>query len=203
MQTIPPEGSKIILAFSSLFSKKVFEHVKVLVLGALLTIGNHTVCAALRFMGMRDDPGFHKYHRVLSRVKWSSLKVSVILLDLLVKCFGKAGEPLVFGIDETIERRRGEKIKAKGIYRDAVRSSHSHFVKCSGLRWISMMLLCKIRWADRIWALPFLTALAPSERYCSEHGRHHKKITAWVRQMIFQLRRWLPNRSLVVVADSS
>lgn len=203
MQSIPPEGSKVILRFSSLFSKKVFEHVKVLLLGTLLCIGNRTVCAALRFMGMRDEPRFHKYHRVLSRAKWSTLHASRILLQLLVKYIGRHDEPLVFGIDETIERRRGDKIKAKGIYHDAVRSSHSHFVKCSGLRWMSMMLLCKIKWTNRIWALPFLTALAPSERYCHEQGRHHKTITGWARQMSLQLRRWLPGKSLVVVADSS
>ena len=99
---------------------------------------------------MKDELRFHKYHRVLSRVKWSGLQASRILLHLLVRCFTKAHEPLVFGIDETIERRRGGKIKAKGIYRDPVRSSHSHFVKCSGLRWMSMMVLCKIKWTDRI-----------------------------------------------------
>ena len=203
MQSIPTEGSKVILAFSSLFSKKVFEHVKVLLLGALLTIGDHTVCAALRFMGLSHEGCFHKYHRVLSRVKWHALKGSGILLHLLISSFGKGRQALVFGIDETIERRRGSKIRAKGIYRDAVRSSHSHFVKCSGLRWISMMLLCKISWADRIWALPFLTVLAPSERYCRQHGLRHKKIADWARQMIFQLHRWLPKRSLVIVADSS
>jgi hypothetical protein len=203
MQTIPSEGSNIILRFSSLFSKKVFEHVKVLLLGALLCIGNHTVCAALRFMGLKDEPRFHKYHRVLSRVKWSAPRASRILLQLLLKYFGRHEGPLVFGIDETIERRRGVKIKAKGIYHDAVRSSHSHFVKCSGLRWMSMMLLCKIKWTDRIWALPFLTALAPSERYCKQHAKHHKTITEWARQMILLLHRWLPGKALVVVADSS
>lgn len=203
MQTIPPEGFKVILRFSSLFSKKVFEHVKVLLLGALLTIGNHTVCAALRFMGLKDDLRFHKYHRVLSRVKWSTRTASRILLQLLLKCFVGKQETLVFGIDETIERRRGDQIKAKGIYHDAVRSSRSHFVKCSGLRWMSLMLLCKVRWSGRIWALPFLTALAPSERYCEQHQKHHKTITEWARQMMLQLRRWLPGKSLVVVADSS
>jgi hypothetical protein len=203
MQAIPAEGSAIILRFSSLFSKKVFEHVKVLLLGALLTIGSHTVCAALRFMGLKDEQRFHKYHRVLNRVKWSTRNASRILLQFLLKHFCSDKEPLVFGIDETIERRRGEKIKAKGIYHDAVRSSHSHFVKCSGLRWMSMMLLCKVKWANRIWALPFLTALAPSERYCEQHQKHHKTITEWARQMIRQLRRWLPGKALVVVADSS
>ena len=109
---------------------------------------------------------------------------------------------MVFGIDETIERRRGSRIKAKGIYRDAARSSDSHLVKASGLRWISLMWLTNIPWAHRTWALPVLTALAPSERYNRKMGRPHKKITDWARQMILQLRRWLPNRYIVVVADS-
>jgi hypothetical protein len=110
---------------------------------------------------------------------------------------------LVFGIDETIERRWGKNIKARGIYRDAVRSSKGHFVKASGLRWISMMLLCEIPWASRIWALPFLTVLAPSERYHQEQGKRHKKITDWARQMAIQLRRWLPDRTIIIVADST
>lgn len=111
--------------------------------------------------------------------------------------------PLVFGIDETIERRWGQQISKRGIYRDAVRSSQSHFVKTSGLRWISLMWLTKISWAERVWVLPFLTVLAPSERYHEQIGHSHKKITDWARQMIYQLRGWLPHRSLVVVTDYS
>ena len=78
---------------------------------------------------------------------------------------------MVFGIDDTIERRRGARIAARGIYRDPVRSSRSHFVKTGGLRWLSVMLLAPIPWAQRGWALPVLTALAPSERYDTERGR--------------------------------
>ena len=107
------------------------------------------------------------------------------------------------GLDDTIERRKGKRIGAKGVYRDPVRSSDSHFVKVSGLRWLSLMLLVEVSWAQRVWALPFLTVLAPSERYNQTHNRHHKKLTDWARQMITQVRRWLPERSIVVVADSS
>ena len=65
------------------------------------------------------------------------------------------------------------------------------------------MLLAPIPWAKRIWALPFLTALAPSERYCRERGRRHKKLTDWARQMALQARRWLPGREIVLLGDSS
>ncbi len=106
------------------------------------------------------------------------------------------------GLDDTIERRRGKRIAAKGVYRDPVRSSHGHFVKASGLRWLSLMLLVPIPWAGRVWALPFLTALAPSERYCRERGRQHKKLTDWARQLALQARRWLPGREVVLVTDS-
>ena len=70
---------------------------------------------------------------------------------MLISIFAPFG-PIVMGLDDTIERRRGEKIKAKGIYRDPVRSSHGHFVKASGLRWLSLMLLVEIPWAQKVWA---------------------------------------------------
>jgi hypothetical protein len=121
---------------------------------------------------------------------------------LLVEAFVPNG-PLVIGVDETLERRWGKKIAAKGIYRDAVRSSHSHFVKASGLRWVCAMLLVPVPWASRVWALPFLSALAPSERYAGERGRRHKKITDWAWQMLLLVRRWHPEREIVAVADSA
>jgi hypothetical protein len=45
------------------------------------------------------------------------------------------------------------------VYRDPVRSSKGHFVKASGQRWLSAMLLMKVPWADRAMALPFVTHL--------------------------------------------
>jgi hypothetical protein len=153
-------------------------------------------------MGLSGEKHFQNYHRVLNRAVWSSLEASHILLGLLISTFASSG-PIIMGLDDTIERRRGAKIKAKGIYRDPVRSSHSHFVKASGLRWLSLMLLTPIPWAKRVWALPFLTVLAPSERYYKDKIRKHKKLTEWAYQMVLQVRRWLPNRLLVVVADSS
>ncbi len=203
MMTIPEEFTKLISAFATMFSRKVFKHVQILLMGSLLVVGRRTVCSALRAVGLEHEKQFHKYHRVLSKAKWSAHQGSHILLDLLVNAFVPSPEPLVFGIDETLERRWGSNIKARGIYRDAVRSSHSYFVKCSGLRWMCLMLLAPIDWAKRVWALPFLTVLAPSERYNKRQGKKHKKLTDWAKQMILQLKRWLPNRQLIVVADSS
>lgn len=201
--TIPEEFSRQISVFAPMFTKKVFIHVKTLVMGSLLVVGRRTVCSALRVMGLEHEKQFHKYHRVLSKAKWSAYQGSRILLDLLISILVSDSEPLIFGLDETLERRWGSKIKARGIYRDAVRSSHNYFVKCSGLRWMCLMLLTPISWAKRIWALPFLTVLAPSERYYQQKEKPYKKITDWARQMMLQLKRWLPNRQLIVVADSS
>jgi hypothetical protein len=124
-------------------------------------------------------------------------------LRSLVETFVPEGDPLVVGIDETVERRWGKKIRAKGVYRDPVRSTQENFVKASGLRWVCMMLLVPIPWAARVWALPFLSALAPSERYATERGKRHKKITEWAWQLLLQIRRWYPEREIVAVADST
>ncbi len=170
--------------------------------GAILARGQRTVTAILRVMGVGADKHFVNYHRVIQRAQWSSHAVSQTLLRLLVTTFAPTGV-VVIGGDETIERRRGAKIKAKGIYRDPVRSSHNHFVKASGLRWVTLMLLTWIPFAQRIWALPFLTILAPSERFYATSVRTPKKLTAVMRQALLQVRRWLPDRTLVFVADSS
>jgi hypothetical protein len=187
----------------AIYEMSTWYKVEVLVIGAILTTGQRTVSAALRVMGLSEERNYPKYHQVLSRAKWSGLEVSLILLKLLLKTFVDEQATLVFGIDESIERRRGAKIKAKGIYRDPVRSSKEHFVKASGLRWVCLMWLTSIPWAQRIWALPFLTVLAPSERYYEGQRRKLKKITDWARQLVFQLRRWLPDQRLIVVGDSA
>lgn len=200
MLTLPTQIIATLATFAPLFSRAMFRHVQVLLVGAILTPGRRTVTNALRAMGLHDEAQFQKYHRVLNRAKWSSRKAARILLELLLRFFASTG-PVIVGIDETLERRQGDKIAAKGIYRDAARSSRSVFVKSSGLRWISMMLLAPIPWAGRVWALPFLTVLAPSERYDQGRGRRHKTLAQWAGQMIVQVRRWLPRRPLVIVAD--
>lgn len=196
------EFMAMMLAFAPLFSQRVWPQALTMVMGALLAPGKRTVSQVLRVMGLADEPQFQRYHRVLNRAVWSSRQASHILLTLLVNAFAPEGV-VVMGLDDTIERRWGKRIAARGIYRDAVRSSEEHFVKTSGLRWLSLMLLVPIPWAQRVWALPFLTVLAPSERYNHQHGRRHKALTDWARQMLVQVRRWLGNRSIVVVADSS
>src|SRR5918995_1247173 len=179
MRTLPTMMIRVLTPFAPLFSERVFEHVQVLIAGAILTPGKRTVSSALRAMGLDQRKTFHRYHRVLSRAKWSSMEASRILLDSLVEVFVPEGDPLVVGIDETLERRQGKKIAAKGIYRDPVRSSHTHLVKTSGLRWICVVLLAEVPWASRVWALPFLSALAYSERYAQEQGKRHKSLTEW------------------------
>ena len=203
MDSLPVAIIDVLREFESAFSSRVWRWAQVLVVGAVLAPGKRTVTSVLRVMGLSQERLFQNYHRVLNRATWSSWTLSRILLRLLVAAFVAEGKPVVMGIDEHIERRRGAKIAAKGIYRDAARSSRSFFVKTSGLRWVCMMLLAEVPWARRVWALPFLTVLAPSERYNREHHRRHKSILDWARQMIVQVRLCLPERELVVVADSS
>ena len=200
MLALPAPIVATLAAFAPLFSGRVVRQVQVLIIGAILTPGKRTVTSALRVMGLHQEPQFQKYHRVLSRNRWSSSKAAHVLLGLLVRTFAGT-EPVIIGMDETLERRQGEKIAAKGIYRDAARSSRSVFVKSHALRWISMMLLAPIPWAGRVWALPFLSVLAPSERYDQEHHRRHKTLARWAAQMVVQVRRWLPERAVVLVAD--
>lgn len=202
MLSLPVTLTRLIVRFVPLLSKRVWAHAQVLLVGALLAPGKRTVTAVLRVMGLSQEGQFQQYHRVLNRARWSSLAVARVLCSLVVDTFVPAG-PVILGIDDTLERRRGEKIKAKGIYRDPVRSSRTHMVKASGLRWLCAMVLAEIPWAGRVWALPFLTVLCPSERYHQQRGQRHKTLPEWAGQILGVIQRWLPGREVVVVADSS
>lgn len=226
---MPDTIISLIAVFAPLFSDRVWCHAQLLLVGAILAPGKRTVTAILRVMGRSDDAHFTNFHRVLNRVKWSPLHGSRLLLGLLVAAFVPAGQPIILGADDTVERRRGKKIGAVGCYRDAVRSSQSHVSLCFGLKWVSMQLLTRVPWSDRVWGLPFLTALcAPPEKaaatdsgppsakkkkkkkqaprrtqkkYTYRDASGHKTSLDWIRQMIKQVRRWLPQHPLVLIVD--
>src|SRR5215510_5680482 len=199
MPPLPEAIIRILAPFAPLFSRRVWGHAQALLLGAILTPGARTVTAALRVMGLSSERHFTNYHRVLNRATWSALQASRILLGLLVARMVPPGAPIVLGADDTVERRSGRQIAAKGCYRDAVRSTKKHVIRCFGLKWVVMMLLVPVPWARRVWALPFLTALCRPA--AQSKSRRHKTSVDWVRQMMQQVRRWLPGRPLVLVVD--
>jgi DDE superfamily endonuclease len=200
---LPARFLSCLVGFADLFTRPTWPNVLLLLAGVILTPGRRTVAAALRILGREYDPKFCTFHRVLNRAAWSSRAAASRLLLLLIASFLPAAGPVVIGLDDTIERRWGPKISARGIYRDPVRSSKGHFVKASGLRWLSAMLLVRVPWADRILALPFLTVLAPSKRFYAGKSRAPKTLVDWARQVALQIRRWLPDRYIVLVADSA
>ena len=151
---MPPLPETIILvlaSFAPLFSHRLWLHAEVLLVGAMLAPGARTVTAALRAMGLAGECHFTNYHRVLNRATWSARQGSRILLGLLFTLLVPPGATIMLSADDTIERRGGRKITAKSCYRDAVRSSKKHVVRCFGLKWVSMMRL-------------FLRRSAPQER---------------------------------------
>jgi hypothetical protein len=204
--TPPVEVEAVVTAFAPLFSRPTWERVQVLLCGALLSPAS-TLTAALRALGLGGDEHFANFHRVLNRAQWSAFQAASKLLLLLVEAFVAAGAPLILTIDDTVERRWGRKIKARAIYRDPRRSSRTCFQKTSGLRWISVHLAVTIPWAQRVWALPVLTALAPSERYepYLEKGRKYKHLPRRARGLMGAIWRWAAplKRPVIFVADKT
>lgn len=201
MLTLPDPIMTVLTPFAKGFSYRIWDMVQILVIGAILTPGKRTVTAILRTMGLQEESCFQNYHRVLNRAKWSGLVVSKVLFGLLVAAFCAAGAGLVIGADDTIERRKGERIREKGVFRDPVRSSHKYTVHVFGLRWMSMMVLLSVPWTERIWALPFLTVLTPSAKTNQANGKRHKTTIDWIMQMISTVRRWHPEGAIVLVTD--
>lgn len=164
MRTLPAELLSLIVIFQPLFTKPTWENAKILLLGALLARGKRTVTACLRAVGLSDEKHFQNFHRVLNRAKWSALDAARVLLGLIILvCAIATQDAIILAADDTIERRRGKMIKQLGCYRDPVRSSQKHIVKCFGLKWVAMAVVVKLPWATRPWALPFFTVLCPAQ----------------------------------------
>jgi hypothetical protein len=190
MLSLPTEIITILAAFSSEFTCPTWKNIQLLLTGAILCRGARRITSILRVMGLQEESNFSKYHRVLSRAQWNGLALSKILLGLLIGILPQSW-PILIAIDETLERRKGKKIKAKGIYRDAVRSSQSKVISCFGLKWECMMLIVPLPWCKRPWALPFLTVLSPSKKANEKAGRRHKTSIDWTKQMVMLTSRWL------------
>lgn len=191
----------VLAAFSSEFSRPTLKNIQILLTGAILCRGPRRISSILRVMGLASEGNFSKYHHVLSRAKWDGLMLAKIMLGLLIRLL-PAEWPVLIAVDETLERRRGRKIKAKGLYRDAVASSQSNVVTNYGLKWECIVLIVPLPWCKRPWALPFLTVLAPSKKSNEAAGRRHKTSLDWTRQMTCAISRWL-RRYWILVGDGA
>ena len=202
MPTLPTEIITLMSAFASVFTTRTWSHINTLLTGAILCRGPRRITSVLRVMGLSHLSNFGTYHRVLNRAKWNSVQLSQILFGLLITLLPESWSILI-AADETLERRKGKKITAKGCYRDAVRSSQSTVVKCFGLKWECMMLIVPLPFCSRPWALPFMTVLAPSKKFNTAAGKKHKTSIDWTIVMMNLVCRWLKGRAWILIGDGA
>lgn len=202
MPALPTTIITFISVFSSVFTTPTWVKIKLLLTGTILCRGPRRITSILRVMGLGDIANFGKYHRILNKAKGNSVKLIKILFGLLIAVLPKSW-PILIAADETLERRKGKKIKAKGCYRDAVRSTKSVIVKCFGLKWECMMLIVPLPFCSRPWALPFMTVLAPSRKYNEAKGKRHKTSIDWTIIMMRVVCRWLHGRTWILIGDGA
>ena len=203
MPTPAPEIVQLLSVFAIAFTAPTWKNAQILLFGAILAPGRRTVASALRVMGLEDEPRFEKYHRVLNRNRWQPMLLSRLLLGLIIKFCVPAGMPLFIAVDETLERRWGPKIKYLSIFRDPVRSTKKKVVYTPGVRWLTMAIVIPVPWGKRYWALPFLTVVLLSPKTSDKLGKRHRTSVARAGQLISQVRRWYPEREIVVMGDGA
>lgn len=203
MPTLSPEIIQVLSVFSIAFTEPAFHKAVTLLIGTILAPGRRTVATALRSVGLSQDPHFTNYHRLLNRDHWSPWILSRILLDLLVHTFLTAAAPLVLIIDETLERRRGQRIPFKSWWRDPLRSTGRHLTTVLGLRWVTLTLLVPVAWSQRPWALPFMVVPALSETTSARLGKTHRSVVAWAALMVHKVHTWHPQRQIVLIGDGT
>jgi hypothetical protein len=194
---------EVLAVFRPLFTAPTWRKLMTLLTGTLLSQGRRTVAAALRASGNDQGGNWSLFHQVLNRARWSPLAVSRQLLLLIVETFVPAGASVDLVIDETLERRWGNKISKRGHYRDSALSSRERSVSSPGLRWIVMAVVVSLPWTKQRWALPFLCVLATTPEVSERLGKRHKTVGMWAHQMLSLVRRWLPERSMKLMGDTA
>lgn len=201
MTALPKDILPVLEPFSKVFSqKRTWILAQFLLFGLVLLKGGRTVCRILRFMGIKGQKKFDKYHKLINRAKWDLKKASSITLNEIIANI-PTGETIYIAADEHLERRRGSNITAIGCYRDAVLSTKRCKVKSFGLKWLTVMVLMKFSWSEKTFALPFLTILTRSRESDLKSGNPHKTSTDWMCQLTMQIKRWLPQRRIVITTD--
>lgn len=202
-----PSLSEVIIQlmspFACAFTQPTYRKVVVLVSGAILAPRQRTIAAVLRVLGLGNEVHFSNYHQVFNRAVWSPWVLSRLLLAFLVQTLLPAEAPLVLLIDETIERRKGEKIAYKSWFRDPVRSSGRYLSAVMGIRWVCLALLVPLPWSPRPWALPFAVVPALSKEASVRLGKRQRTVVAWAMLLVSKVRRWQPHRQLILVGDGS
>ena len=203
MPTLSPDIIQILSIFTIAVTGPTFAKMLVLLQGTILSSGRRTITAALRVMGLKDEQEFSKYHHVFNRAKWSSWVLSKLLLALLIKSCLPPGAALVLLIDDTLERRRGKKIKYKGWFRDPIRSTAKRVSTSLGIRWLCVALSVTVPWSSRPWALPFILVPTLSPEVSQKLGKKHRTLLDWAEYLVVKIRRWQPDRSIILVGDGA
>jgi hypothetical protein len=194
---------QLLSVFAIAFTAPTWARALTLLYGTILAPGRRTVTAALRVLGLADSKHFTNYHRVLNRNHWSPWVLSKLLLALIIRLCLPARMPLILLIDDTLERRRGRKIKYKGWFRDPILSTAKHVTKSLGIRWLCVAILVPVPWSQRPWALPFITIPALGPKTSAKLKKRHRTLVEWAMFMVDKVRRWQPDREIVLVGDGA
>jgi hypothetical protein len=200
---LPAEIILVLAHFVPAFTQPTYQKAIVLVIGTILAKGRRTVTSALRAMGKEQEPGWSKYHQVLNRAKWSGLKVSQVLLQLIVATFVSVGTIITIAVDETLERRWGPQIRKRGHWRDSLASSRKQNVSASGLRWLVFAVVLNLPWTPYALALPFLSLLLTTPKVSKRLGKRHKTVAQRTGKALAWVRRCLPGRAIHLVGDGA
>ena len=200
---LPAEIITVLAQFQPAFTQPSFEKVVVLLVGTILTQGRRTITAALRAVGLQQDKQWAKYHHLLNRASWSGLLVSQLLLQVVVTTFVAISATVDFVVDETLERRWGQRIKKRGHWRDSLASSKGRNVSTSGLRWLVLAVVVKLPWSQNFWALPCLSVLLTTPKVSQKLGQRHKTVAQVAGQMVQWVRRVLPGQRIKLIGDGA
>jgi hypothetical protein len=182
------------------FTRPTLPRFLLLMACVIVTMGRHTVSRALKAMGPLLEGHWSNYHRVYSQARYSMWKLAAVLVRQVLPLL-PADQPIVLLADDTVDRKSGRHVWAKGVHRDPVRSTPTQVQTTFGHKWLVMCVLVRLPGIERPWALPVLCGMCLSLKVAQKVKRRPKTAAQLARQLLMQLMRWLPERKFVLIGD--
>ena len=191
MHTITSTWSELLGQFFHLFTKPGARIFANLMTGWILCTARRTVTGILPFADPLYSKAHDAYHRFFPDARWVMNQLWQQLARILVAGVCPKGI-ITLALDDTLFHHSGSKMDGAGAWRDAVRSTKKKVVYAWGLNLVVLTLQIQSPWGGEPLGLPINMRL---------HRKKDKTLIELAEEMIKDVRRWLPERTIRVVGD--
>ena len=214
MPVVPSSFDALLFLFVGAFSAPTFETFRMLVVGFICRVGEHSVCGMLQ--GARLERSWHhsRGHALFAERKWCPDELGLLLLAFLVATFVPGDQSIRFAVDDSLFSRTGKQVHGAAWQYDGSAPSGQGPKIGYGNNWVILTLIVRLPFMNRAVSLPVLQRLwqpDPQAKAGKKNGGRARRKpnpdypskSSLAREMLDLVAALFPDRRIELVGDSA